>query len=119
MSDQRLPEKDVLRLDQVVAMEYEGYLRSDGLDPAWVAGWHAAINHAVHALRKHLGGTHERTPENDYTPCPLTDMGLPHSEHWWQSRDGDGRTRLNCRGIDKFLSDRTLSSPPEEGVTDG
>ena len=35
---------------QVAAMEYEGYLDSDRLDPAWIAGWHAAINHVTHRL---------------------------------------------------------------------
>ena len=42
---------DGMTPEQIVAIEYEGYLRSDNLDPAWVAGWHAAINHAVHALK--------------------------------------------------------------------
>lgn len=37
---------------QIVAAEYEGYLPSDSLDPAWVAGWHAAINHAVMTLTR-------------------------------------------------------------------
>lgn len=35
---------------QVVSMEFEAYLHSDSLDPAWVAGWHSAINHATAAL---------------------------------------------------------------------
>lgn len=37
---------------QIVSMEYEGYLHSDRLDPAWVAGWHAAINHATAVLTR-------------------------------------------------------------------
>jgi hypothetical protein len=34
----------------IVAREYEGYLHSDSLDPAWIAGWHAAIKHAASVL---------------------------------------------------------------------
>lgn len=54
-------ENDEITPAQVVALEYEGYLHSRNLDPAWIAGWHAAINHAVRALRKH-GFPPERTP---------------------------------------------------------
>lgn len=45
-------EKDDLTPAQVVAMEYEGYLHSPSLDRAWIAGWHAAINHATSALAR-------------------------------------------------------------------
>ena len=43
-------DNDALSPAQVVANEYEAYLHSDSLDPAWIAGWHAAINHATHVL---------------------------------------------------------------------
>ena len=56
MSEQT-PESDDLTPAQVVAMEYEGYLHSPRLDPAWIAGWHAAINHAVRTLAKHSNPT--------------------------------------------------------------
>jgi hypothetical protein len=43
-------DNDALTPAQVVAMEYECYLHSESLDPAWIAGWHAAINHASFVL---------------------------------------------------------------------
>lgn len=44
---------------QVAAMEYEGFLDSDTLDPAWIAGWHAAVNHVTHRLAQHFTSPEE------------------------------------------------------------
>lgn len=62
---------------RVVADQYDAYLASDRLDPAWVAGWHAAINHATHALGRFKedctcgwGGVHD--PDN-----PRCDLNSP------------------------------------------
>ena len=37
---------------QITANLRESFLHSDSLDPAWIAGWHAAIDHATSALTR-------------------------------------------------------------------
>lgn len=54
MNQESSAESDAPTPAQVVAMEYEGYLHSDRLDPAWIAGWHAAINHATAVLARRV-----------------------------------------------------------------
>lgn len=36
----------------LVAQQREAFLPSPGLDPAWIAGWHAAIDHATAVLAR-------------------------------------------------------------------
>lgn len=37
---------------QVAAGEFDAFLDSPGLDPAWIAGWHSAVRHVEARLRK-------------------------------------------------------------------
>lgn len=49
-------EKVAVRVTRVaadlVAEQREAFLTSDNLDPAWIAGWHAAIDHTEAHLRR-------------------------------------------------------------------
>lgn len=37
---------------QIAAGEFDAFLDSANLDPAWIAGWHAAVRHVEARLRK-------------------------------------------------------------------
>ena len=39
---------------ELITQQREAFLSSPGLDPAWVAGWHAAIDHTEGVVRKAL-----------------------------------------------------------------
>lgn len=36
----------------LVEAQFDAFLSSPNLDPAWIAGWHAAINHATRTLTR-------------------------------------------------------------------
>jgi len=38
-------------IETVVAAQRDAFLPSSDLNPAWIAGWHAAVDHVSHALR--------------------------------------------------------------------
>ncbi|AIY15824.1 hypothetical protein GUY44_07525 [Pimelobacter simplex] len=38
-------------VETVVAAQRDAFLPSPNLDPAWIAGWHSAVDHVSHAVR--------------------------------------------------------------------